>query len=206
MAQATARPSKSERTKESILAVAEQLFSENGFDATSLDAIGRQAGIQGTAILYHYSTKRELYEAVLDRIFTPLLEEISAQLGAKAPLEARLVAITSMMVRFAAQRPAAARLILRETSAGSADAREIMGSVAAPHWKRLFKVLESERREDAVVDPLIVWNIIIGAVCFYFAAGPTVGGLPYDPCTPEKTAAFEGVMMDVTRSLFADDA
>jgi AcrR family transcriptional regulator len=96
------RPSKSERTRESILTVAERLFSEKGFDATSLDAIGTEAGIQGTAILYHYPTKRELYEAVLDRIFMPLLEEMDAQLGAEAPLQDRLVAFTSVMVRFAA--------------------------------------------------------------------------------------------------------
>jgi len=194
------RLSKSERTRESILTVAERLFSEKGFDATSLDAIGKEAGIQGTAILYHFPTKRELYEAVLDRIFTPLLEEMGSQLEGQAPLQDRLVTFTSMMVRFAAQRPGAAKLILRDSSAGSADVKEIMGTVAAPHWKRLLGVLESEG-EGTGTDPLIIWNIIVGAVCFYYAAGPTVGGLPYDPCTPEKTATFEKVMMDLTRSL-----
>ncbi len=205
MADVQQRPSKSERTRESILTVAERLFSEKGFDATSLDAIGTEAGIQGTAILYHYPTKRELYEAVLDRIFMPLLEEMDAQLGAEAPLQDRLVAFTSVMVRFAAQRPGAAKLILRDSAAGSADVKEIMGSAAAPHWKRLLGVLESEG-DTGGTDPLIVWNIIVGAVCFYYAAGPTVGGLPYDPCAPEKTATFEKVMMDLTRSLFTYDA
>ncbi len=199
------RPSKSERTRELILTVAERLFSEKGFDATSLDAIGKEAGIQGTAILYHYPTKRELYEAVLDRIFTPLLEEMGSLLEGQAPLQDRLVTFTSMMVRFAARRPGAAKLILRDSSAGSADVKEIMGTVAAPHWKRLLGVLESEG-EGTGTDPLIIWNIIVGAVCFYYAAGPTVGGLAYDPATPEKTAAFEKVMMDLTRSLFTFDA
>jgi TetR/AcrR family transcriptional regulator len=202
-AEATDRPSKSDRTKDSILIAAERLFSENGFDATSLDAIGDDVGIQGTAILYHYSTKRDLYEAVLDRIFTPFVDEIGALLETEGPLEDRLVAITSAMVRYAARRPGAARLILRETSAGSADVKEIMGSAVAPHWKRSVEVLESKPDGDVVVDPLMVWNIIIGAVCFYYAAGPTIGGLSYDPSEPQRTAAFEAVMMDMTRSLCA---
>lgn len=195
------RLSKSQRTKESILVVAEELFSENGFDATSLDAIGRRAGIQGTAILYHYATKRELYEAVLNRIFSPYVEELYTQFDDDGPLDDRLVAITSAMVRFAARRPAAARLILRETTAGSADAKDIMGHATARHWKRLLDVLTAERDDDMDVDPLVVWNIIVGAVCFYFSAGPTVGGLVDDPTDPERVRVFENVMMNLTRSL-----
>ena len=58
------RKGKSQRTTESILVAAEEPFSEHGFDGASLDAIDRRAGMQGTAILYHYATKRELYEAI----------------------------------------------------------------------------------------------------------------------------------------------
>lgn len=198
-----ARISKAERTKESILTVAEQAFSENGFDATTLDFIGEQAGIQGTAILYHYATKRELYEAVLDRMFTPLVDEVDLLVRGDGPLEARLLAVTSTMVRFASDRPGAARLLLREASAGSADVKDIVGSATERHWKRLLGALNAERSGDADVDPMIFWNIIVGAICFYFAAGPTVGGLSYDPSDPKRTAAFEEVMINLTATLVA---
>ena len=77
---APVRPSKSERTRAAVLAAAEGLFSERGFDATPLGAIGDRAGIQAGAILYHYASKRELYEAVLERMFSPLVDEVVRQL------------------------------------------------------------------------------------------------------------------------------
>ena len=81
------RRSKSERTKESILGAAEVQFSQHGFGGATLDAIGERVGIKGTAILYHFATKRELYWAVLDRMFTSMLDEVHAELTGDAPLE-----------------------------------------------------------------------------------------------------------------------
>ena len=193
------RLSKSERTREAVLASAEVLFSQRGFDAVSLSAIGDRAGIQGTAILYHYATKRELYEAVLDRMFTPMLNDVNLRLFGDGSLPERLGAITSTLVRFAAAQPAAARLVLREAFAGSSEAGDIVGTASQREWSRFVNALS---REDGVdFDPLVVWNIVVGAICFYFGAGPTVGGLPYDPCDPVRAAEFETRMIHLTQTL-----
>lgn len=197
------RPSKSERTKESILGAAEVLFSEHGFDGTTLDAIGERVGIKGTAILYHYATKRELYQAVLDRMFTSMLDEVHAELTGDAPLETRLGAITATMVRFAAGRPTAARLLLREAFGGSMEAERIVETASRRQWTRFADTLAAEDQVD--FDPLVVWNIVIGAICFYFAAGPTVGGLTHDPSDPERVAEFETVMVHLTHTLCGFD-
>lgn len=200
------RPSKSQRTRQTILEAAEDLFSERGYDATSLDEIGRHAGIRGSAILYHYATKRELYEAVLDRIFGPFIDEAYGLLDREDPLDDRLVAIASAMVRFAARRPSAARLLLREASAGSVHARDIVAQASAPHWQRLFEVLTSERDEQVETDPLLAWDIVVGAICFHFSAGPTVGGSTGDPSAPDRVDAFDEVIRHLTRSLFSSGA
>lgn len=191
--------SKSERTRESILAAAEDLFSERGFDATPLNAIGERAGIQGSAILYHFASKRELYLAVLDRMFTPMLDRASLDLQGAGSLPERLGATAATMVRFAADRPALARLVMREAFAGSAEAGDILGAASQRQWSRFIEALGSEDGVD--FDPLVVWNIVIGAICFYFGAGPTVGGLPYDPCEPERAAEFEARMVHLTQAL-----
>lgn len=193
------RPSKSERTKASILGAAEVLFSEYGFDGTTLDAIGARVDIKGTAILYHYATKRELYEAMLDRMFTSMLDEVHAELTGDAPLETRLGAVTATLVRFTAGRPAAARLLLREAFGGSPEAEHIVETASRRQWTRFADTLAAEENVD--FDPLVVWNIVIGAICFYFAAGPTVGGLTHDPCDPEHAAEFEAVMVQLTHTL-----
>jgi AcrR family transcriptional regulator len=198
------RPTKSERTRESVLASAEVLFSERGFDATTLDAIGERAGMQGTAILYHYASKRALYEAVLDRMFAPMLDDVHRLLEADRPLNERFAAVTRTMVRFAAARPAAARLILREASAGSAEAGEIVGSASQRHWVKFIDALGSGAQRDPAADvgPRVVWNIVIGAICFNFGTGSLVGNPVDGSGDSAHVAEFEAVMVALTNSLF----
>jgi TetR/AcrR family transcriptional regulator len=187
-----------------VLAAAEVLFSERGFDATTLDAIGERAGMQGTAILYHYASKRALYEAVLDRMFTPMLDDVYRIIESDLPLDARFAAVTRTMVRFAAARPAAARLILREASAGSAEAGEIVGSASQRQWVKFLDALGSgaDRAPAAEVDPRVIWNIVIGAICFNFGTDALVGDASHDSGDPVRLAEFEAVMVDLTRSLW----
>ncbi len=187
-----------------MLAAAEVLFSERGFDATTLDAIGARAGMQGTAILYHYASKRALYVAVLDRMFAPMLDDVYRVVESDLPLDERFAAVTRTMVRFAAARPAAARLILREASAGSAEAGEIVGSASQRQWVKFLDALGSgaDRAPAVDVDPRVIWNIVIGAICFNFGTDSLVGGTAHDSDDPVRLAEFEAVMIDLTLSLW----
>lgn len=55
---------RSERTRDRILAVAEDIFAEQGFAATSLRAIASRAEVPVTLISYHFGSKLELYRAI----------------------------------------------------------------------------------------------------------------------------------------------
>lgn len=57
----------SDTTKEKILDTAEKLFVDNGFSATSLRAIIKEAGVNTAAIHYHFGSKEGLIEAVFSR-------------------------------------------------------------------------------------------------------------------------------------------
>src|SRR3989304_9442427 len=48
-----------------ILAAAEALFAEHGFDAASMSAIAERAGVSKANIFHHFSSKNALYRAVL---------------------------------------------------------------------------------------------------------------------------------------------
>jgi len=192
---------KADRTKQAILSAAEALFSVQGFDATSLDAIGSRAGIQGTAILYHYPTKRDLYAAVLDRLFAPLTPELDELLDKDGAPAERLVAITTALVRFAEQRPAAARLILRETVARSDEAQGVIGAAGADRWERVLTVLGDADDGEAAGNPDVLWSIVLGAICFYFTAGTSLTGLPGHVRREGDARAFESVMANLTRVL-----
>ena len=61
-------------TKTQILDVAERLFAEQGFAATSLRALTAAAGVNLAAVNYHFGTKEALLVAVFERRLRPLNE------------------------------------------------------------------------------------------------------------------------------------
>ncbi len=65
-------------TKEKILDVAEVLFSEQGFNDTSLRNITSKAGVNLASVNYHFGDKKTLVRAVLDRYleaFMPAVQD-----------------------------------------------------------------------------------------------------------------------------------
>src|SRR5438445_13443721 len=58
-----------DRSRTAILAAAEALFAERGFEAVSLQEIGDAAGLSRGTPNYFFGSKQELYVAVLERVF-----------------------------------------------------------------------------------------------------------------------------------------
>jgi AcrR family transcriptional regulator len=56
-------------TRELILNTAGRIFAENGFHATTVRQITREAGVNVAAINYHFNDKQELYISVLKRAY-----------------------------------------------------------------------------------------------------------------------------------------
>ena len=72
-------------TKERLLDVAERLFADFGYRATSLRDITSEAGVNLASVNYHFGSKDALLAALLDRRFAPvnhrrleLLDELEA--------------------------------------------------------------------------------------------------------------------------------
>src|SRR6478609_2082368 len=55
-------------TKRALIDVAEELFTENGYAATSLDAIVAGAEVTKGALYHHFSGKQALFEAVFAKV------------------------------------------------------------------------------------------------------------------------------------------
>jgi AcrR family transcriptional regulator len=64
-------------TREQILDASLRLFSERGFARTSVRDIAQAAGITDAAIYYHFASKRDLFEALIEeRGFTAALDQL----------------------------------------------------------------------------------------------------------------------------------
>lgn len=87
-----ARPRKLRRgplTRTQILDASLRLFSEKGFARTSVRDIAQASGITDAAIYYHFASKRDLFEALIEeRGFTAALEGLERAEITVGPREA----------------------------------------------------------------------------------------------------------------------
>ena len=87
---AVKRTRRGPHTRKQILDASLRLFSERGFARTTVRDIAKQAGITDAAIYYHFESKRELLEALVEeRGFLNSLQNL-ARLQADAPLQETL--------------------------------------------------------------------------------------------------------------------
>jgi TetR/AcrR family transcriptional regulator len=103
----------SERSRSAILEAAERLFAADGYDRTSLAAIGEAAGVSRGLPSYFFSSKQELYDAVMDRsarIIHELLESMKRALQ-KRGLEAALEHYVDLYIDFLVANPNVVRLL-----------------------------------------------------------------------------------------------
>lgn len=61
-----------------ILDVAEKLFTINGFDATSTNDILKEIGIARGTLYYHFASKEDILDAVIDRLTRGALAKAAA--------------------------------------------------------------------------------------------------------------------------------
>src|SRR5580765_3827301 len=113
-------------TKQRILDAAEKLFANQGYGATSMRQIIGEAGVNLASIHYHFGSKEELLDGVVERKAGPvnaarlaLLDQVQAGAGEKAPeLEAILHAFLSPVAKGAAKSEQFVKLMGRLFSEG----------------------------------------------------------------------------------------
>lgn len=110
------------RSRNAILDAAERLFADQGYDATSLSAVGRLAGVSRATPGYFFGSKPDLYQAVLNRCFSEVREAVRAgrerALASNQSPDAILAGAVSDYFDFLAARPNFVRLIEREALNG----------------------------------------------------------------------------------------
>ncbi len=74
-----------DRTRARILSVAEKLFSQGGFDATSVDRIARAARVNKALIYYHFENKGDLVLKLFESIIEELEAHVESRSGAGVP-------------------------------------------------------------------------------------------------------------------------
>jgi TetR/AcrR family transcriptional regulator len=169
-----------------ILATARREFAERGFDGARLTDIAGQAGLSHPTLLYHFTSKADLYAAVIESAVVDWVRETEAAVSGALVGFAQVAGIIDAGFAFFSTHPDFARILRREAMEGGARLDETIAGGLRPFLERAIVFLEREMDAGRLRrhDPLELMQICYGAVFTYFSdAGFRARLLGEDPLT-----------------------
>jgi len=197
---------RSERTRASILAAAETLFAERGFAETRLEDVAAAVGIRRASIVYYFADKPALYDAVLANVFGGLLARIEPVLQRTGTLAERAITAVSTWIDYVAERPATARILLREVADGRAGREPPLVRHTRAFHELIERVLEAGANEASEVPPQVdavhLASLVTGSTVFFIAAMPALlPGEDFEPLQRERLEGHRSEVLGIVRRL-----
>jgi AcrR family transcriptional regulator len=161
-----------ERRRPFVLDAAYELFLENGFEHTSMDAIAAAAGVSKPVVYACFNSKDELFTAMLDREEERILMETTEALattGGTEDPEGTLIRGFQVFLEAAAKSPDIYRVIFLGQGGGNevvaeriARGIELQVSVAAEISKRWVERYSDLTGPDAEAAAELLGQTIVG--------------------------------------------
>lgn len=156
-----------------ILHAAEALFSEQGFDATSVNAIARRAQVSKANVFYHFGSKRELYLSVLRSACETSNRLLLAQAtDSRTAYPQRLSEFAARHLGALLATPQSTWLVLRGLVEDTGqDAGALAGHVFGANFERLVGLIREGQQGGfirAELDPALVALLLVGTDVFFF--------------------------------------
>jgi TetR/AcrR family transcriptional regulator, regulator of cefoperazone and chloramphenicol sensitivity len=183
-------------TRERLVRAAGEMFSQHGFQATSIRAISQRAKANVAAVNYHFGDKEALYSAVLEHALGWAAQKYPRDfgLGSDASAEEELKAfIKSFLLQLLDDgRPAwHGKLMAREIVTPTAALDQVIEDVLGPLHRRLAAIvaeLLGSTTSDETVRRCTL--SIIGQCVYYHNARMVIGKLYGRKFGPENTEAL----------------
>ncbi|GMU60549.1 MAG: hypothetical protein AMXMBFR34_23120 [Myxococcaceae bacterium] len=192
------------QTRERILDAADALFGELGFDVTTTRDIAERSGVNKALIHYHFGTKDDLLEALLEGYYAKLGEALTAALGRRKGLAAQVEDVLDAYADFLAEHRSFTRIVQREVASGRHVERVVQRTLPmfqlGMTW--LDEALTGAPRD---FDAVQVLTTVYGMVVTWFTYGEVLRQLSgKDPFAPAALAARKRHVKKVVSLLLAE--
>jgi AcrR family transcriptional regulator len=183
-------------TRERLVHAAGEMFSQHGFQATSIRAISQRAKANVAAVNYHFGHKEGLYSAVLEHALSWAAAKYPRDLGLStgASAEEALKAfIKSFLLQLLDEgRPAwHGKLMAREMIAPTALLDRVIEDILGPLHKRLAVIVADVLGSSTDNETVRFCTLsIIGQCVYYHNARLVISRLYYQKFGPEETEAL----------------
>jgi AcrR family transcriptional regulator len=117
-------------TRERIVAVAERLFEERGFQATNLSDIADEAEIRSPSLLYYFGSKERLLDEVIRRMHVEIREKVVLALASGGSGTERINGVIREVRQLWEGRPGLVRLALAEALRPNGVGRNYLAQAA----------------------------------------------------------------------------
>lgn len=185
---------------ERILVAAETLFAQQGFDAVSMNAIAEAAGVCKANVFHHFTSKNDLYVAVLRNACKDASQHLD-ELGSDAlSIAERLTQFAQSHLQTILEHDQVTRLSLREMlKEDTHQGQELAEKVYGEKFSRFVAILRAgqatgELRRD--IDPAVVATALLGANLFFFEARDVLRHFP-DVSFTEQPQRYSSMLADI---------
>jgi AcrR family transcriptional regulator len=194
-------------TRERILEVAEAFLGERGYDGTRLHLIAQRVGIQKASLFHYFSSKEELYRAVVQEGFGETEQTIKRVLESEGTPLDKICALVEAYVDMVAAHPERTKIMLRQ-SLGDVPG----GYRPLPESQHLLNmvakfVADGQRAHAfAEIDPMGAVLGVVGMVAFFFASGPVLApGWCGEPLSKECIDRVKRLVVEVVQRVLTVD-
>ena len=149
-----------------ILAAAERIFVEHGYEGATIRKIADAVGLSSTALYMHFREKDEILVEICRSAFSRLIEANAAIRSEGPEPESRLMGMLRAYLDFAFENPDAYRLVYLTRPAEARGGAEATASELGTELYRAFeaevgRVAASRRLED---DPKVIAQVLWASV------------------------------------------
>jgi AcrR family transcriptional regulator len=176
-------------TRNLILSVALERFSERGFDSVSVREIATHAGVTHGMIRHHFGSKMDVWKCTVEGVFDhyrdALLPKIEAALNGDEPLN-DFREVVSEFIRISLINPVYARILVRESEAAGERAEFCAARFQEIHVVigELFSKAKAESTALSFHTNDSFFNALM-SLTFFGILHPSAGVEPEYPLSPD---------------------
>lgn len=131
-----------------ILAAAERIFVDHGYEGATIRKIADEVGLSSTALYMHFSEKSEILHEICERAFEQLLTMNRAVLAEVGTPEERMRRLMQSYVQFGFENPNAYRLVYMTRPVEAQQAQSAAQGLGGELFGAFVRVVEEAAAEE----------------------------------------------------------
>lgn len=153
--------------EQKILEVAEKLFMEQGFTATTTAKIAKEAGCNQALVHYYYRTKEQLFERIYREKMQLMVTSVTSINTSGSTFEEKVASIIEAHWDFLSKNPLIVWFALRENLNGSTALVNLFMKEIRPKAAVAFSKLEEDLNEEIKngnISPISIYDLLLTVI------------------------------------------